>query len=209
VIILEKFSSLPTEKQNMIIDAALACFGANGYKKASIGDVAAAAGIAKASIFHYFGTKKALYFYLLDFCMQALMNEINEKFDDGITDFFDRIRLSTSIELSIMKQHPAMLSFLDSMYFENDSEVKDDIKTILTSDRCVEMRSRITFDGMDASKFKDGIDPKLVLKILSCFVDGYLAKAQNNAEVDLDVLCKEVDECLNLFKSNFYKEKYI
>ena len=127
----------------MIIDAALACFGANGYKKASIGDIAATAGIAKASIFHYFGTKKALYFYLFDFCMQTLMNEINEKFDDSITDFFDRIRLSASIELSIMKQHPAMFSFLDSMYFENDSEVKNDIKTILASDRCVEMRSRI------------------------------------------------------------------
>ena len=206
---MEKFYSLSTEKQNMIIDAALTCFGANGYKKASIGDIATTAGIAKASIFHYFGTKKALYFYLLDFCLQVLMNEINEKFDNSVTDFFDRIRLSTSIELSIMKQHPAMLSFLNSMYFENDSEVKDDIKTILTSSRCVDMRNRITFDGMDASKFKDCIDPKFVLKILTCFVDGYLAKVQVNVGDDIDAFCKEVDECLNLFKSNFYKEKYI
>ena len=206
---MEKFSSLSTEKQNMIIDAALTCFGSNGYKKASIADIATAAGIAKASIFHYFGTKKALYFYLLDFCLQVLMNEINEKFDNSVTDFFDRIRLSTSIELSIMKQHPAILSFLDSMYFENDSEVKDDIKIILASSRCVDMRNRITFDGMDASKFKAGIDPKFVLKILTCFVDGYLAKVQANVGADIDALCKEFDECLNLFKNNFYKEKYI
>jgi len=58
VIFLDKFFSLPNEKQKIIIDAALRTFGANGYKKASTNDIAFAAGVSKAMIFHYFGTKK-------------------------------------------------------------------------------------------------------------------------------------------------------
>ncbi len=55
---MEKFLNLPIEKQNDIIDAGLIAFGTNGYKKASISDIAKAAGISKSMIFHYFRTKK-------------------------------------------------------------------------------------------------------------------------------------------------------
>ena len=54
VSFLEKFLSLPIDKQDIIVNAALTCFGINGYKKTSISDIAAAAGISKALIFHYF-----------------------------------------------------------------------------------------------------------------------------------------------------------
>lgn len=55
---LERFFRLSEEKQNSIIDAALKAFGINGYKKTSVSDIAAEAGISKAMVFHYFGTKR-------------------------------------------------------------------------------------------------------------------------------------------------------
>lgn len=44
-------------------------------------------------IFHYFGTKKALYLYLINLCGDIMMNEVNEKFDNTVTDLFDRIKM--------------------------------------------------------------------------------------------------------------------
>lgn len=205
---MEKFSSLSAEKQNTIIDAALICFGTNGYKKASISDIAIAAGISKALVFHYFGTKKALYLYLIDLCTHIFMNEINEKFDNAVTDFFDRIKLAANIEISVMKKHPAILSFLDSVYFENDEEVKAEIKAILANSESESLRNKVAFEGIDASKFKDDIDPKLVMKILTLLTDGYLCKIPKTG-IDLDALCEEFDEYIDLFKRNFYKEKYL
>lgn len=205
---MENFLSLPLEKQNIIIDAALTCFGTNGYKKTSVSDIAAAAGISKALVFHYFGTKKALYLYLIDLCTHIIMNELNEKFDNAVTDFFARIKLATNIEISLMKKHPAILSFLDSVYFENDDEVKADIKAILENSESESLRSKIAFEGMDTSKFKDNIDPKLVMKILALLTDGYLSKMPKT-EIDLDALGEEFDEYINLFKRNFYKKKYL
>lgn len=205
---MENFLSLPLEKRNIIIDAALTCFGTNGYKKASVSDIAAAAGISKALVFHYFGTKKALYLYLIDLCTHIIMHELDERFDNAVTDFFDRIKLAMAIEVSVMKKHPAILYFLDSVYFENDDEVKEDIKAILANSEGEGLRSKVAFEGIDASKFKDGIDPKLVMKILTLLTDGYLSKMPKT-EVDLDALCEEFNEYINLFKRNFYKEKYL
>ena len=56
-------------------------------------------------------------------------------------------------------------SFLASVYFEKDEELIVDITAILAKGD--DFRSKIAFDGMDASKFKDGIDPGLVMKMLT------------------------------------------
>lgn len=190
------------EKQNAIIDAALISFGTNGYKKSSVSDIAAAAGISKAMVFHYFGTKKALYLYLTELSGNLLMNEINEKFDSGVTDFFERIRLATDIKVSVLKKHPALLSFCNSMYFESDDEVKADIQALLAKGEG--FRRKIAFEGMDVSKFKDGVDPKLVMKMLVWFGEGFISEFPNRA-YDLEALCNEFDQCINLLKNNFYK----
>ncbi len=201
---MENFLALPLEKQKTIVDASLTCFGTNGYKKTSVSDIAAAAGISKALVFHYFGTKKTLYLYLIDLCTHIIINALDEKFDNTVTDFFARIELATNIEISVMKRHPAILSFLDSVYFENDDEVQADIKAILASGEIEILRSKIVFEGTDTSKFKDDIDPKLVMKILTLLTDGYLSKMPKLG-IDLDALCEEFNEYINLFKRNFYK----
>lgn len=201
---MEKFFNLPEEKQKMVIDAALKAFGTNGYKKTSVSDIAAAAGISKAMIFHYFGTKKALYLYLIELCGTIIMKEIEEKFDYTVTDFFHRIMLSSNIKIAVMKKHPAILVFLTNIYFENDEEVKADIKAIIAKGEG--FRNKIAFEGMDYSKFKDDVDPKLVMKMLLWLSDGYMNQISNKTEVDYDVFFKEFEECVDLLKKNFYKE---
>lgn len=204
---MEKFISLPIEKQNMIIDAALTSFSTNGYKKTSVSDIATAAGISKAMVFHYFGTKKKLYLYLIDLCGNIVENEVVAEFDNTITDFFDRIKLSSKIKISVMRKHPAILTFLGSIYVETDDEVKDDIKALLAKGENV--RSKIVSDNIDFSKFKEGIDLKLFMKMFNCFAEGYISLLPNYAEIDLEFICKEFEECINLLKSNFYKEEYL
>src|SRR5690625_358370 len=72
---LEKFLNLTKEKQNSIIDSALKIFAKHGYRKTSISDIAKSAGISKAMVFHYFGTKKDLYLYLVNTCADSIATE--------------------------------------------------------------------------------------------------------------------------------------
>lgn len=205
-ILLEKFLSLPPEKQKAIVDAALAVFGASGYKKTSVNDIAVAAGISKAMVFHYFGTKKALYLYLTEECGRTLMQEETEKIDKSATDFFDRVILATDIKISMMKKHPAILSFLNSAYFETDPEVKGELQDFFTADKGENFRQRLVFDGMDASKFKDGVDPALVMKMLTLIGYGYMNASPLKTQLDLDAVGSEFKACVSLLRSNLYKE---
>ncbi|MDP4094033.1 MAG: TetR/AcrR family transcriptional regulator [Bacillota bacterium] len=204
---MEKFLSLPSDKQKSIIDAALRCFGINGYKKTSVSDIAEAAGISKSMVFHYFGSKKALYFYLIEMCGNLIMNEVDKSFDKSITDFFERLKLVTSIEISVIKQHPPTLAFLASVYFEKEEEVRDEIQAVLAGGD--DFRNKIAFDGVDYSKFKASVDLKLLMEMLYWIADGYANQLSNKTDIDFDIMLEEFNQCLDMLKNNFYKEEYL
>ncbi len=75
----------------------MSLFGAVGYKKASVADIAEAAGISNAVVFYYFGSKKLLYLYLIELAGNVLKTEIDNRFDKSVTDFFDEISLASEI----------------------------------------------------------------------------------------------------------------
>ena len=204
---MEKFLALSEEKQKNIIDVALAIFGKMGYKKSSMNDIATAAGISKGLVFHYFGNKKALYQYLIKISGDILRGEMNSQLVKNSSDFFDRLKLVTETKMLVMKKHPAILLFVGSVYCETDEDVADSIKDMLLQGEA--FRGGLAFEGMDASKFKEGVDPQLVLNILVKFSEGYVSSSPNMAELDFDKLLSEFDACLDLMKENFYKEEFL
>ena len=204
---MENFSNLSTEKQVSFINAALSVFGVNGYKKASMQDIADAAGISKAMVFHYFGTKKKLYFYLIDYSGNLIMDEINGKFDNTITDFFDRILVASEIKLAVMKRHPAALTFLTTVYYETNDEVAKDIQILMS--QWDGFRNKIAFDNMDISKFKEGIDPHLVLKMLLWMSEGFLSSSNKPIGDNLDTLFDEFFLSMKLMKQCFYQDNTV
>jgi len=206
---LEKFLNLPDKKRKAIIDAAFAVFGRNGYKKASAADIAAEAGISKAMIFHYFGSKKAMYLYLAEFCGTTLVSGVDGKPGKGDADFFDRLKLITEIEISIMKKHPAMLSFLWSMYRETDPEVAHDVKGLISGGGGY--RERIAFDGADVSMFKDGVNPELVLKFMSWASEGHslsVSQTGSDPEMALDGMMRDFNDFLDVLKKHLCKQPF-
>jgi AcrR family transcriptional regulator len=206
-MILEKFHNLPIEKQNTIINAALETFGTNGYKKTSVSDIAAAAGISKAMVFHYFGTKKDLYFYLLNYCGDLIMGEITERFDHQVTDFFERITMAATIKLEVIKKHPAALSFLYSVFYESNEEVRGGINEFLVKSEGI--KNTFTFDGLDYSKFKEGVDVTLIMKMLAWMAEGFSGPSKSIQVSELDARMEEFYEAMELLRRNLYKEEYL
>lgn len=204
---MEKFLSLPLEKQHGIIDAALTCFGTIGYKKTSMNDVAAEAGISKAMVFHYFGTKKALYLYLINYCHDLVMNEIEAKFDHALMDFFERIKQATNIKVAVMGKHAAVLSFLTSVYFETNEEVRRDITAILAKGE--DIRNRIASSGVDESKFKEGIDLKLLMSMLTWMAEGFTSQMSRDNKIDIEVIAREFFRSIDMLRSQFYRPEYL
>jgi AcrR family transcriptional regulator len=204
---MEKFLALTQEKQDSIVAAAMSVFGAVGYKKAYISEIASAAGISKALVFFYFGSKKALYVYLIEYAFTILTAEMQGKQNSGSTDFFDRVANATKHKLSVMKRYPAVNGFLKSVYFETDKEVLPEIQKIHSQGESA--RFQIVLDGVDKGKFKDNVDPQLVLNILVKFSEGYVSASPSVTEADIDALIREFEASVYLLKNNLYKEEYL
>lgn len=198
---MNHFKRIPEEKQKLIINAAIGAFAANGYKKTSINDIAQSAGISKSMVFHYFGSKKALYLFLLGYCSDLLSAAMTDSWN---SDFFERIKKAIKIKLSVMSEYPSLLLFLGGVYSEKDKAVQNEITMFLHKNK--DLSNQTAMDGVDVFKFKPNIDINLVFKILQYFTEGYLSKAPVKDETDIMSLIKELDDCINLLKNNLYKE---
>lgn len=103
---MEKFLALSDEKQTLIRNAALSCFSQHGYEKASINDIAKMAGISKASLFQYFGTKQNLYEYLVEHSSTQMKAAYQEQALYANADFFDRVQQAIIMKIDNLKRIP-------------------------------------------------------------------------------------------------------
>jgi AcrR family transcriptional regulator len=62
---------VPEARRQQILDSARGLFEASGYAAVSMGDVAVAAGVTRALVHHYFGSKRELYLEVV----RALLSE--------------------------------------------------------------------------------------------------------------------------------------
>lgn len=65
-------------KRDAILDVAAQAFAQQGYVAASMNDIAAACGTSKARLYHYYGSKDAMLFDLLDRYTQRLLVIVGE-----------------------------------------------------------------------------------------------------------------------------------
>jgi AcrR family transcriptional regulator len=65
-------------KRDEILDTAALCFAQKSYPAASMNDIATACGTSKARLYHYYGSKEAILFDLLDRYTQRLLAIIGQ-----------------------------------------------------------------------------------------------------------------------------------
>lgn len=200
---MEKFLALSIKKQDTIRNAALACFAKHGYEKASINDIAVAAGISKASIFQYFGNKQALYQYLFDYCAAQMKQAYNTSALEETTDFFDRVWEASVMKVENLKKHPHIASFIASVAAEPMPELKGAIFSE-TNEKYI---ASLVLHEQDYKKFRHPEDAELVFQMLMMLAKGMSVQLENG--VDYDGMMKEFREILNMLKHNFYKEEYL
>lgn len=222
MIIYESFENLEEIKKQSIINAGFKVFGEYGYSKASIEEIIREAGISKGSLFYYFKSKKNFFLYLYEYCADRMKHLIDMPGPNGLpvylehTDFFERIEAVKEMKIRLSLLYPYMNSFMKKAAFESSAAVYDEVQRInlrLTKERTTDF-----FYNLDTGKFKDGIDPKMVLQLLNWCSEGCMnyVKAKNmilsgksHNDFDFTEVLALYDTYADMIRKYFYREDYL
>ena len=112
----QAFFHLSPEKQETILGAALAEFGANDYAAASLDRIVAAARISKGGLYEYIASKEELYLYCMERTWADLYRYIQAQIALANTplpaDILDRFMGVSRIAIEWYLTNPSMLGLL-------------------------------------------------------------------------------------------------
>ena len=171
---MENFFKIRAEKQKHIITAAFQIFGKQGYKKASLADIAAKAGITKGMITYYFASKKALYTHLVELSAMLLIDSNKAYLDTASADFFEKLENLLMLQGESIKEYPGMLAFAVGAFTETDSEALEILKPI--RDDNFQWFNKAFMENIDTTLFKPDIDYKLVCQMAMWAADGFASE---------------------------------
>ena len=204
----QKFFSLPQERQDLIRNSAMLEFGEGSFKKTSADAIAKRAGVSKGLLFHYFKDKRELYLYLfqyaIDTCMEVFLSSFRY-FDER--DFFLALEKGQKIKMDMVRRHPGLFRFVMRAYYEGDNVLTPRLRKKLND---VLRESTDSFlSRMDLYKFKDGVDPKTLVRLLTLAAEGMLAETKACTPEEIDKLFQEYKKYADMLRRNLYKEEYL
>jgi TetR/AcrR family transcriptional regulator len=168
------------------------------------------AGISKGLLFHYFHSKKDLFFFLYDYALDFFREEFFGKnhFDEG--DILIRLRQMALVKLKLIKSHPEIYKFLLMAYIEESGEVKGELER--RNKKLISDSFNIMYRNFDASKFREGVDIQLAIKVMAWTWEGFgnqeLERLRHSKvkQLDCERLLAEADSYIKLFRECFYQQ---
>lgn len=177
----QKFYDLPEEKQRSVINAGYRVFSMNTYRKSPMNEIAAAAGISKSLLFHYFENKKDLYMFLWETCGELSIRTLGEYGCYEQKDLFEMLYLGMRAKIRIMRDYPYMASFSIRAYYEPDPQIGPAIRQSYKS-----LKNRYANNALaalDPAQFIEGIDLSMMLREMYLASEGYLWEVLQRGEL--------------------------
>lgn len=203
-----RFFTLPQERQDLILNSAMLEFGAATFKKTSADSIAKRAGVSKSLLFHYFKDKRELYLYLFQYAIDECVHKyLDRVYDDTDTDFFRVLEKGHRIKMAMARRIPGMFRFIMRAYYEQDSVLTPKLRR-----KIGELFAQITDDflsRMDLHKFKEGVDPKQVMRLIMLASEGMLAETGACTAAEIDALFAEYKQHADMLRRFLYKEEYL
>ena len=203
-----KFFDLPPERQDLIRGSAMLEFGENTFKKTSADSIAKRASISKGLLFHYFKDKRELYLYLfqyaIDTCMEVFMSSFRY-FEER--DFFLALEKGQAVKMNMVRRMPGMFRFVMRAYYEHDGVLSPRLRKKL--DDVLDKSTDTFLERMDLFKFKDGVDPRAVIRLLMLAAEGMLAETGACTAEEIDALFQEYKKYADMLRQFMYKEEYL
>ena len=159
-------------KRTRIVEAATQHFAEHGYHDARVGDIAAALGIAKGSIFQHFGSKDGLFFEVYKRAVRSFSKYLDVPLEVRSQGFFDVLRywLVRTEHLVHEDWIPYRISLLGN--YGTDLVLKREINRFLISEDPYGTVSFVRF-GLERGELRDDLDIEMMVSIIDWMVERF------------------------------------
>lgn len=199
----DKFFALPREKQDRIINAGFHVFSRNSYKKSPVQEIAVEAGISKSLLFFYFRNKKELYLYLWRRVEELVLETLDNSDIAGTKDIFDMMYRSLKIKVTLIKDYPDIMNFSIKAYYEDDPDVRDDIRKRVNPYTNLTTNKRMPH--LDPKDFKEGLDLGKMYREIYMASEGYLWQVSQQRNINADKVIRDYKEMVDFWRVLFLK----
>ncbi|MGM9592021.1 MAG: TetR/AcrR family transcriptional regulator [Oscillospiraceae bacterium] len=200
-----RFFDLPAEKQQRIINAGFRVFSENSYKKSPMSEIAAAAGISKSLLFHYFHNKKELYMFLWDKGAEITMQYLNDYRCYEPTDLFEMMERGMKAKFRIMEEYPYMAAFAVKAFYEKDEEISVEIQKSYR--KYFDIKASNALTALDPESFVPGLDLQMMYREMYWASEGYLWEMLQRGELDAAQMEKDFSALLKFWRSVYQKKE--
>ena len=211
---IETFLNLSEDKKINIIKSGLMEFSSKNYQDGNTDVVIKSCGISKGSLYHYFGSKKGFYLYLLEHSISvALDKEIGKPSDD--MNFYDILFHSLSEKFRLYRSNPLDFLFINTAAKEQCLEVFSENQRLLSDS--MKKAQFNTYDTLQTAisrlSMKKNVDTSLLLRGLYMYVNaiitGYLKLYNDNPDAffeDIETIKNETKVYIDMFLYGVTKE---
>lgn len=171
---IKQFKNLPAAEQRNLIDACLDEFGEKGYVRASTNTIVRNVGIPKGTLFYFFGNKKNLFLYLMDYAVGKYVQYVGTQSSAMPSGLFERLLHLSSVRMRFAAHAPKIYKF----FFKTLLNVPDDLKADMQErfHQYADGNRQLMRDGLDTSRLREGVSVDQVLGLLDYFMEGLLAR---------------------------------
>ncbi len=171
------------ETARSILVCARQLFAERGFDGVSVSDLAAAAGVSKANIFHHYGSKQALYMAVLSDCMEDF-GELIEHLQPQRAPIEQRLQHFLQAYGRYLQQQPERAQLVLRELLQNRSEFTEQLAEQTTNAHFRQLHTLLQ-EGQRAGEIRAGVDmAALVVMMIGAVVFPFQVRSllQHNPE---------------------------
>ena len=177
------FQNLSLEKQERIALIAAEEFGDKGFDGASVNGMVERMGIAKGSIFQYFGNKKGLFLFVFNQSVEMVKGYLRTVRDQSINEnLLTRLEKTLAAGINFIKTHPLLYRLYIKVLSESKAPFREEILIALRQHSIHYLKSLLE-QAYANGEIRQTVDLDKAAFILDAVMDRFL---QSHTLVHLD-----------------------
>ncbi|WP_041915845.1 TetR/AcrR family transcriptional regulator [Pseudodesulfovibrio mercurii] len=177
------FENLPEEKRRRVLDEATVEFAEYGYHQASVNRIVDRLGIAKGSLFKYFGNKQGLFEHIFSRAVAGFKKPLKVIRDTPGLDFFERMEMSFLAGTRFVDDHPNLYRIYLKMLFNENFPLRERFLGEIRGAHAKYLRQLIE-DGIRAGQLPAALDVDMAVftlhAVMDRFIQGYAVPSLDN-----------------------------